>query len=75
MIYGIDKCLYKIIAFNHGKKVGNMKVIAHNKLEAYYYCKDFLPNHNNFEYHHIKFVDEETKCGPILEKNDLKRKK
>jgi hypothetical protein len=73
MVYGVNKCLYKIIGLNGDKKVGTIKVVAHTKLEAYYYCKDLLPKHNKFDYHHIKFVDCE--CGPILEKNDLKRKK
>lgn len=72
-IHGVDRCLYKITALKNGKRVGSIKVIAYSKVDAYYSVTEFLPDHNTFEYKHLKFTDEP--CGIIIEKNDKKRSK
>jgi len=73
-IHGIDKSLYKFIALKDGKKVATIKVISYTKFQAYYDCVKYFPEHNGYTYEHIRFAGDDEECGPVLTKNDIKRK-
>lgn len=73
-VYGSDRALYKVYALKNGNRVATMRTIAHTKLEAYYDCKPHFPEHDGFDYDHVRFAEDNEPVGVILSKNDKKRK-
>lgn len=55
-LHGVDKALYRIDALKNGKVISSKEVIAYTKLEAYYYAKPELPEHDNFDYTHLRWT-------------------
>ncbi len=73
-IFGVDLALYKFYAIKNGKKVASVNVIKYTKFGAYVEAKKNFPDHDSYDYEHIRFAKDGETVGVILTKNDKKRK-